>query len=637
MPPQAPPTRPPDPMRSGRIGRSLALPANRAGIRFAVTIIAVDLLVLAIFGESNASLLAALAVCIHLYFLDFDGDLGERFIGHGVATLVGLVAVLLGVLCASPLWLAVVATILVSSAFAYLRLLRGYVSRSAVGLQGAFFLPLMISARLHDLPSLLAGWSVGSAVSILAALVLLPHRRSGLVRRLLVDWLRAAAELCSAVAGGVDPASSVAALEHSRDALLAKVTTSFSQPGAVGHRQRAIAGMVSGARWSMPIAERLTATDPSDPSTLAMTSAEAFRAAADLVGGGSVGIAIPDVPSARAHDLDALIGQSPEVLASHYPVRLLSIGAMNQLFQAASSRRRSAPTPDVGHFDATRPAAILRENLRWNSLWFQNALRTGLGAAACVLSVRLVGLEHGLWVVLASLAVTQVTLSGASGARAMVGIVSGATGGVLVAGLLSMAHLPHPVFVCALPVVAFVTKRVAGTNMALAQFTYTQFALINFAVLAWPPHSRLEVVRFQDILLGAFVAAVFSLLAFPTGVSRLLERLRSAAIGSARTYLTANIAELADGVPGAMARRDVLVEDLGAYENALDAAFMHAQTRTPELMAHEEASAIARDLLLGGDACAELAALSKGETAPAPVVVELAQWWGDFIEGAPET
>ncbi|MSZ89688.1 MAG: hypothetical protein F2585_10140 [Actinobacteria bacterium] len=610
--------------------RLLSTPATRSGLRFAITIVAVDLIARALFGESSAALLASLAVCIHLYFLDFDGDFRERFVGQGIATLVGAVAVLIGVLCSSPLWLAVIVTIVVSSSFAYLRLLRGYVSRSAVGLQGAFFLPLMITANLGDAPSLLGGWFLGSSVSIVAALVVLPHRRSGLVRRLLADWLRAGAELSDAVGSGEDLATSVKTLEDSRDALLSQVTTSFSQPGAVGHRQRALASMVAGARWSMPLVERLTSRYPTDAGTLAELSADGFRAAADLVGGGALTADLPDIPAERTRDLDALATQGPEVLGSHYPVRLLSIGAMNQLYQAALSRRCTAPVPDVGHFATTKPSAILRANLRWNSLWLQNALRTGFGAAACVLIVRVVGIDHGLWVVLAALAVTQVSLSGAAGATTMVMIVAGATGGVLVAGLLAMLHLPYPVFVCALPVAAFVARRVAGSNMALAQMTYTQFALINFAVLAWPPHKGLEVVRFQDILLGAAVAAGFSVLAFPTGVSKLLRSLRSKAVDSAQGYLTGNIAAMLAGVAEPNSMRAALLDDLDAYENALDAAFMHERKRTAELMEHEIALTTARDLLIGGDACAELELLAQADPKLRPIACELAEWWGNF-------
>ena len=606
-------------------------PATRSALRFAMTVVVVDLILLALFGESSAALLGSLAVSIHLYFLDFEGDLRERFVGQGVATLVGAVAVILGVLCSAPLWLAVFAALLVSCSFAYLRLLRGYVARSAVGLQGAFFLPVMTAAHLGDAPALVGGWLVGSAVSVAAALVVVPNRRSGLIRELLAQWLRAAERVSSGVQSGVMPAQLVDDLEDRREALLAAVAGSISQPGAAGRRQRALSNMVAGARWSMHVAERISPKDPSDTSTLAATSAEAFSAAAELVVGDPFPRDLPDLPTERARDFKALAVLGSDELRAHYSARLLSIGAMSQLFHAARYRGREVPVPDLGYMDAARPRTILRENLRWHSVWLRNAWRTGAGAATCVAIVRVVGVEHGVWVVLAALAVTQVTLSGVSGSKMMLRISSGAAAGVVLAGAVATLHLPRPVFLCALPVAAFAAKRFAGSRMVLAQMTFTLFALINFSVLSWPPHKGLEVVRVEDIALGALVAAVFSLLVFPSGVWRSLEGLRSTALLAARAYLAGNLAAVSDldGAPRGLERRSVL-EHLGAYETALDAAFMFEHERTAELVAHESAASTARDLLVGGDACAELAEFARSDPKVRPVAAELAFWWQRF-------
>ncbi|MEG0029185.1 MAG: hypothetical protein RR713_07440, partial [Aurantimicrobium sp.] len=76
----------------------------RSSLRFAITVVVVDAIVHFLFGSTPAALLGSFAVAIHLYFLDFDGDARERFTGHGIATLVGAGAVVIGVLCAQPLW-----------------------------------------------------------------------------------------------------------------------------------------------------------------------------------------------------------------------------------------------------------------------------------------------------------------------------------------------------------------------------------------------------------------------------------------------------------------------------------------------------------------------------------------------------
>lgn len=614
--------------------RAIGSPQIRSAIRFAVAVAITDAVVLAVLGQSDAALLGSFAVAIHLYFLDFDGDARERFAGHAIAMMVGFVAVTIGVLCASPVALAVLATFVVSSTFAYMRLLRGYVARSAVGLQGAFFLPLMVASDAGDLPGLLAGWAIGSGIAIVAALVVLPHRRTGAIRALLGEWLRSASSLAAAIDRGQSPERAVSELTERTDALVAGAAAAADQPGAVGRRQRALANMVLGARWSLPLAERLGPVAANDDSSLAATSSDAFGAAADIVTGGSHPSEIPDVPAARRRDLEDLASETPDVVRAHYSVRLLSIAAMNQLFNAACSRGWDAPEPDVGRLAAQRPLLVLRENLHLRSLWTHNALRTGLGAAASVAIVRAMGLSHGVWVVLAALVVTQVSLSGSSGVTTMGRVVTGSTCGVLLAGAISLLHLPHLALVVLLPVAAFVAKWRAGPSLLIAQLVYAPFALVNFTVLSWPPHQGLEVVRAENILIGAAVAAAFSLLVFPNGVLRLLARLRDDALESSRTYLEANIATIeSSSVPSP--DRSAVLRDLGAYETAVDAALLHHSPLDDELSEHEWASSVAHDRLIGGDACAEIAEMARREPRFATVGNEMAQWWDRFLDRLP--
>lgn len=602
----------------------------RSSLRFAITIVVVDVIVHYLFGSTPAALLGSFAVAIHIYFLDFDGDARERFTGQGIATLVGAFAVLLGVLCAQPLWLAVLAALVVSSTFAYARVLRGYVARSAVGLQGAFFLPLMIPATASDLPSLVGGWLIGSGISMLSALVLLPHYRTGVVRQAMAQWLRAAGELAGAAATRKPLEPAVAELTRCRDALLGQVTGSYSRPGAVSRTQRALASMVAGARWSMPVAAKLLPLHASDGSKLAAQSQTAFTAAADLVVGKSIG-ALPDLAAQRADDLNALVGQSSEIVRAHYPVRLISISAMVQLFRAAQTRGKVAPTPDVGNMPDENPLAILRANLRWNSLWLHKALRTGLGTAASVLIVRLVGLDHGVWVILAALSVTQVTFSAASGTKAMFKIVGGAIGGVLIASLIIVFHLPYVVFLIALPLSAFIAKRLQSSDIFLAQLSYTPFALVNLSVLEWPPHKGVELLRVEDILLGAAVAAGFTLLVFPLGINRLVSRLQVNSVTASRSYLQSAVTLLREGKSISGSSRAQAQTAIRAYEDSLDAAFMSARVSTDELLQHETASALSRDYLIGGDTCAELLTMSQENPKLLPVSKELAIWWEEFL------
>lgn len=603
----------------------------RSALRFAIAIVAADLIVHGIYGSQTAAMMGSVAVIVHLYFLDFDGTFRERLTGQGIAMLIGAGAVVLGTLCAGNIWVSVIAAFVISSSFAYARVLRGYVARSAVGLQAAFFLPLMVPVTVSELPSLLGAWFIGSAIAIFAALVVLPHRRTGAVRSALSQWLRAASALSLAIARGNDLTHETDEIRRCRDELLTQVTGSYTRPGAVSKRQRALASMVAGARWSMPVVDVISPQNKTDKSVLASESARAYSLAAEIVEGRQVQEALPDLPTERMQDLETLVGLKSEVIQAHYPARLLSIGAMNLLYRSAQSEGMTAPTPDVGQLTDEKPLLVLRANLGWKSLWLHNALRTGLGAAVCVLLVRLIGLEHGLWVVLAALSVTQVTFSAVTGTRAMFKIVGGAVGGVLLASLILLFHLPYVVFLIALPITAYLAKRMQSESIFFAQLAYTPFALINLSVLVWPPGKGLEILRVEDILLGAAVAAGFSLLVFPLGINRLLTRLQQTATATAHSYVTAAVSLTRSDQPIAGASREKCVKAILEYENALDAAFMSAKATNEVLLVHEYASAQARDFLVGGDTCTQLYDRGVAEPVLAPVARELTLWWEVFL------
>jgi uncharacterized membrane protein YccC len=604
----------------------------RSAVRFGVTVLITDLVLLSLFGHSPATLLGSFAVAIHIYFLDFDGTFRERLIGHSVATAVGAGAVLLGVFCAQPLWLAIIGALCVSATFAYSRLLRGYVALSAVGLPGAFFLPVMLPATPAQAPELVAGWLIGSGLSILSALFLLPHLRTGIVRKYLSEWLAAATDVCYAVISGNALADKIAALQEKRDRLLAFVASSYSQPGATSRRQRALSDMVAAARWSHPLAEHLTPQHPHDSTTLAAESATGFTAAAEMLEFGTTTVALPNLPEARLTDLEALSAQQPSILKAHYSVRLLSIASMTQLFRAAVSQGKSAPVPDVGNFEPSKPLTVLRQNLRWNSVWLINALRTGLGAATCVFIVREMGLDHGVWVVLAALSVTQVSLSGATGTKDAMKIVTGAAAGVLIAGILSMLNLPVEVFVMLLPLVAFLAKFASGRGIVWAQLSYTPFALINFAVLEWPPHKGLEFERIENITIGAVVAVLYTLLVFPSGVSKLLRKLQRSAVTSSEQLLSDSIAAITEHTPIPPHRRAQAIDSISAFETAVDAAYLGNKSPSRELQNQEAAMERSRDLLIGADACDELARMSTNQPSFRPIASEFALWWRKFAQ-----
>ncbi|MGA1436118.1 MAG: hypothetical protein ACO35F_01430, partial [Ilumatobacteraceae bacterium] len=265
-------------------------PGNlRSAIRFAIAMVVADALVWWLFREGTPVVMGSFAVICLLYFLNYEGSATERLVGYVVAASVGIGAVALGSFLASPLWLAVLGAFVVSFSFAYARVLKGYVAKASVGLQGAFFLPLMADVPLSDLPSMVGSWIIGSAVAISAGLVILPNRRSGVVLDLVSRWLGLAREISAARSSTLSVEEKTEALVHISHLLEDRSRESLSALGAVGRHDRALAHMIDGTQWGTIAFHRLKdarANDelmPTETRMLLLESAAAFdRAEAAL-------------------------------------------------------------------------------------------------------------------------------------------------------------------------------------------------------------------------------------------------------------------------------------------------------------------------------------------------------------------
>jgi len=592
----------------------------------------VDLVVLAVFRSGEALAMGSFAVIVLLYFLDYDGSAHERLVGFSTAIGVGLVAISVGTILSTSTWVAVIGAFVVSGIFGYVRVLRGYVARAAVGLQCAFFLPLMADSTLDDLPSLLAAWLVGGAVAIGAGMLILPKYRDGVLRAALSRWLKAAGSLAEALSTDRDLEPALASLRAAAEPLISGASGPRMRPGAIGPRQRALAELVDVVRWSGPIIGQLGPFPAGRQHELARQSGAAFIAAAETVVGNPPESSIPDLPALRAADLNRLADAEPSDVRGHYSARLISILAMWTLWLAGRSRGIAYPTPDIGSLDDERPWPLIKAHARFDSPWLRNALRTGACAAACVVIVRLLGLEHGIWVVLAALCVTQVSFSGlANGASAM-RLVAGATAGVLIASIGLVLDLPQVGDIVVLPFMAFLAVVGAAIGPMTAQMLFTPFVLVNFAALEWATQRGLEIVRLEDVAIGAAVAAGFAFLTFPFGLAKELRSKVQVAASATAGYLAAAVAA-ASGTPRDVAgpSRQTCVTALVRLEATIDAAGISGDVSQEDMSTAIHANAVARDQLVGGDACTSLAHAKARDARIAPISALFAAWWSEHL------
>lgn len=501
------------------------LPRFEAAIRFALGILVVNTAALALFPTGPAPTFASFAVVSALYFLDYDGSFGERLRAYALSTLIGLIGIAIGLAVAGTLWAVCLAALLIGFCFAAARAFRGFIARSFIGAQLAFVLTVVTHDPRGSADELFIGWIFGSAIALGAALLLFPKQHSGQLRRALADWCRAAAELSRG---------------SKRDALLQawseleQIDRQHEIAGLWSKRTRALAEMVRAAEQAtLYAAEHSIASNPS-PANQALLSAAAdgFDAAADIVLRKQPRSA-PSLEAARqVHEAAILAesrGQSSAVTVdaavAALPIRVLSLDADTLIRLSAISQGQAAPSDAALNPAETTPAAErIRSVFRADSLWLFNGLRTGIALSAALAVALSMGLEHGVWVVMAALALINVsaTTRGAS-SDALSTVLAVAAGVVISAGIIAL-HLPWAVALAVLAVTALAAKWLLPGKLFWAQLSYTPFAILNVAILSWPSPHGLDAVRIEDITIGVAVAVAATALAFPFGMRKLLER-----------------------------------------------------------------------------------------------------------------
>jgi uncharacterized membrane protein YccC len=570
-----------------------------SAIRFAVTITVVDLLAVKIFPAQGVPMFASMAVVAALYFLDFDGSWRERLGGYAIATAVGLVGLVVGVLVTNPLWLAVVAAFAIAFGFGLARVLRGYVARSAIGVQLAFLLCLLTPATPGEFDSYLAAWALGSLASVVAALTIFPLHHTGQVRRAIAAWCREASVLPAAL--GTNAAAEVTReLEQARDDLLDQAAGTVVRPGLVSRRMRALQrmrGQIEQATRTMGSFSAASTPDIAQGVALAQASHDAFLTAASAVEVGDGPVDLADMDRARREDEESSVewtaaqlhsggGAAVDALVRHNGERVLSISADVMQNLAARSCGEKLAGAELGLDVLTSVRQQLKDNLTLKSIWLRNAVRTGIAVSGAVLIARLLGLEHGFWVVVTSLSLVQVTFTAGASSRSAVRTSFGVVAGVVVSGAL-MWVLPQAwMSIALLPVLAFFAKWATAGGPLLGQFAYTPFAVVNLAVLSWPQPIGVIGVRIEDVVIGVAVGLVATWIVLPRGQLGLISAAREDAQEQGKAAVAESLALIAAPRPdrvGAHAQHLAFAHAVNRFCDAVDAAYMNQAHRSTQL------------------------------------------------------
>lgn len=543
--------------------------ALRRAVRAAIVVPSAAALSLSIADDSSqAPLFTILGSVALLVFTDFPGNRQNRAVAYAGLALNGFILITLGTLVAPYPVPAVLAMFVVGVAVTF----SGVLSETIAAGQRATLMTFVLPACTAPGPigDRLFGWAVALAVCVPAALFLLPPRHHGELRR-------HAARACRALADRLDGRASAADVTAAMDELRANFLGADFRPVGLTAGSRALVRVVDDLEW---VADRTgqqagaALADMKDPAVRVLRDAASVlritRVARRDAARADLDVALVELRMAAQgryrEDLVAILGAADDEQAVALGRELLrrrtiaaTIGATGRIIAAAATadarpvwaRALGLRLPETGASDRLLPetvaaAKITSGFLANRAVAVRNSLRTGLGLALAVAVTHVFPVEHGFWVVLGALSVlrSSALTTGTRVRRAVTGTGIGFLLGALVISVVGVD--PHVLWIL-MPLVVFGSAYVPEiASFTAAQAAFTMMVLISFNLVV-PTGWQVGLIRVEDVIVGALVGVVASLLLWPRGATASVTR----AIDSARSifalYLRAAVLRITRG------------------------------------------------------------------------------------------
>ena len=543
-----------------------------------------------VIDDPNTAIFCAFGAFGLLSMVDFGGKRRQRLFWFCVLGVIGAASISLGTLCSRQLALAVITMAVVGFVILLSGVANGYLAAMSVVALLLYVLPVTVQAPPAAIPWRLAGWGVAFAISVPAALLLWPYFPRDKIRQLAGVAFDAVADLLDALApvppAQTDPAEAGARLEAARDAFRALQRQWLSIPyrgTGPSDVEVAVARLVDELNWLIGLAGAPFGSPEDAPPVLfgmldapedrAMlrASARALRQCGERIHGSR---GVPDVQEIsdaaaaaaaalgrRLSRLELADGQSAPAevtrawlsgMSPSFRVRGIAYATASVSADVMKAARVRMPAEDadlglpgskrsvswrraLDLIPLRRRTGFLRAHLTPGSVWFRNSVRGAVALAAAVGVEGALSLQHGFWVVLATLSVlrSNASATGATATRAIVGTVAGfAVGGALMAGLGT-----NPEFLWAiLPPVAFLAGFAGTISFAAAQAAFTILVVVLFNIID-PEGWKVGLVRLEDIVIGCLVSVGVGVLFWPHGAAAALAERLAAAYRSAVAYL----------------------------------------------------------------------------------------------------
>jgi uncharacterized membrane protein YccC len=491
-------------------------------------------LCLYVFDNLQMAILGSFGAIGLLAFADFGGPPRRRALAYVGLTLAGIPLIALATIVGDTPWLAALVMAAVAFAITFAGLFGGYFAAGGTAAMLTFLVSVAVPTAADEIPWRIAGWTLAGAASTIAALVLWP--RFERVRLLSLSSTACArlAELLRAIVAGaaVDPAPArTAAVEVSRSA----TAGAYRPAGPTKHDQslRILVGEILRAQEFAEALVRRPPDDPADQQLLAETGS-VLGASATSLAGSRAPIGLDRLEETRAAQLVALEqrtsvsppAQVDDDLDRAFGPRIvsylaLSIAVNAQLVNGVevdTDRLEVAPlAPSPGIAGMTlRLRAILRGELRTDSVWFRAAVRAAVGLGVAVFVALVAHLDHAFWVLLGTMSAlkSNVVTTGYTAWQALLGTVAGFG---LATAYLAAGGGGKAALWTALPIVVFLAVySPTAVHAIVGQAGFTVTVVVLFTIVQ-PDGWRTGLIRVEDILIGSLTAAVVGLALWPRG------------------------------------------------------------------------------------------------------------------------